>query len=170
MNGLSLGCRQTLASYRLSRSASSLSRFARRKKLIAMSRDGLAASDRPTSGFQPMSTLRIGQAFLAEFGAGSGALPLSSLDCLRASAPKGVQNLAPHPQEPRLWSRSPDAVTRTAKQDELLGAGQSWPSHHRQKEIARYAHVSTAATKSTKIIGESLEWKYRSETNRSACG
>src|SRR6266508_2281679 len=122
MNGLSLGCRQTLASYRLSRSASSLSRFARRKKLIAMSRDGLAASDRPTSGFQPMSTLRIGQAFLAEFGAGSGALPLSSLDCLRASAPKGVQNLAPHPQEPRLWSRSPDAVTRTAKQDELL-----WP-------------------------------------------
>jgi hypothetical protein len=40
-----------------------------------------------------------------------------------------------------------------------------------QREIAEYAHMSQAATKSTKIIAESLaQWKQTAESNRSARG
>jgi hypothetical protein len=40
-----------------------------------------------------------------------------------------------------------------------------------QREIAEYAHMSQAATKSTKIIADSLaQWKHTAETNRSARG
>jgi hypothetical protein len=40
-----------------------------------------------------------------------------------------------------------------------------------QREITEYAHMSQAATKSTKIIAESLaQWKQTAESNRSARG
>ena len=40
-----------------------------------------------------------------------------------------------------------------------------------QREITEYAHMSQAATKSTKIIAESLaQWKQTVESNRSARG
>jgi hypothetical protein len=40
-----------------------------------------------------------------------------------------------------------------------------------QREITEYAHMSQAATKSTKIIAESLaQWKQTAETNRAARG
>jgi len=40
-----------------------------------------------------------------------------------------------------------------------------------QREITDYAHMSQAATKSTKIIAESLaQWKHTAESNRSARG
>jgi hypothetical protein len=40
-----------------------------------------------------------------------------------------------------------------------------------QREITEYAHMSQAATKSTKIIAESLaQWKQSAESNRSARG
>jgi hypothetical protein len=40
-----------------------------------------------------------------------------------------------------------------------------------QREITEYAHMSQAATKSTKIIAESLaQWKQTAESNRAARG
>src|SRR6266568_4450658 len=40
-----------------------------------------------------------------------------------------------------------------------------------QREVAEYAHMSQAATKSTKIIAESLaQWKRMAETDRGARG
>src|SRR5207244_11882589 len=40
-----------------------------------------------------------------------------------------------------------------------------------QREITEYAHMSQAATKSTRIIAESLaQWKQTAESNRSARG
>src|SRR5712691_6875671 len=40
-----------------------------------------------------------------------------------------------------------------------------------QREITEYAHMSQAATKSTKIIAENLaQWKHTAESNRSARG